>query len=210
MKTIRIATLATFASLFFAAQSFGSTSQNPDWVISMNVGGSNWSYNSQNQNSDSLGTLDQSETTSAQGPSVGIVVKKTIYPDWTLDLSYSGASEFDIFASETPNQSVQRSSIELSHTKWWKYGYFGGGFGAGGALFQGPGNKLIKEADCGDQLVCFKPDEYNTVREFAPGLAVNTDFGLRYGYAGVGLRSNAMITTEGVVQMYYVHADVLF
>lgn len=210
MKTIRNGAIATFTSLFFAAHSFGSTSQNPDWTFSMNVGGASWEYYQAAKTTDSSGTMEQGEAKVGKGPSLGVVIKKAVYPDWTIDLSYSGASNFDLFANENPNHTVQKSSIELSHTKWWKYGYFGGGFGAGGALFQGPGNKLIKEADCGDQLVCFKPDEYNTVREFAPGLAVNTDFGLRYGYAGVGLRSNAMITTEGVVQMYYVHADVLF
>lgn len=125
MKTIYIGAIAAFASLFFATQSFASTSQNKDWLF------------------------------------------------------------------ELSNAGSPQSSIEFTITKWWKFGYFGGGFGTGEEM-----------------KTCANQEKIASTFELA--LPVNTDFGLRFGDAAVGLRSNAKISTDGIVRMYYVHADVLF
>lgn len=210
MNIVRIISITALTTLLSFTTSFSQSNEAPSWTVSLNFGAGNWDYYNQIIKTDSTITLKPNSQQNARGLSYGMVIKRAIDPEWTVDLSYSVASEVDFFSQRSPSQSMQRASIELSHSKWWKYGYLSGGLGLGGAVISGPGDQVIEPADCADQTICFEADLYNTVYDYLPSIAFNTDIGLRYGYLGIGIRNNSMIMTEGFVQFTYLHADVMF
>jgi len=209
MSKICTLTLATLITLFSAAQSRAQSDEAPDWTISMGFGVGNWDYFNEQVRTDSTVELRPNSQQNTRGPALNLTLKKSIAPQWTIDLSYLAGTEIEVFAPH-PYQSIQRAAVELSHHKWWKYGYLSGGLGLGTAMISGPGDSLIQEAQCDGFFICPEPDEYNTVYEFFPGITFTTDIGLRYGYVAIGVRHSSMLITEGFSQFAQLHADFIF
>lgn len=199
MKMNRVTLILILVTCIWHEYAFADTTAIPTWVISPGLGIGTWGYESHYYSSNSSGSETHTEGENADGISFSITAKKTIHPDWIVDVTYIDATEFNIFADVTEFHSIQSISGGISHTKWWKFGYFSGGINAGGAQ--------IQSHDCPDSDTCLDPYKNKAI---VPTVGFISDLGVRRGYFGVGIRNDAIIVpSQGIANFIRLHVDLM-